>query len=357
MTNRENVLKALRREKPERIPFEFVLCPSKIEEFRNRTGETDYQEYYDFPIRYVELNPTMKKTDFSIYYKDLPENAEPLSWNPEWGVMSVKGTVAHFERMLHPMEDFTTVEEIRSYPFPDFNDEYRWEGFEEKVNQLKKNDLVAVAFMQMTIFEVAWYLRGMENLMIDMVCNPEMAEALLDESTKIRTGMAQKYARYGIDILMLGDDVSSQQDMIMDPGMWRKLLKPRLASVIAAAKSANPEILVFYHGDGNLQKIIPDLIEIGVDILNPVQPECMDPFLIKKLYGDKLSLWGTLGTQTTLPFGTPDEVKQKCRELIEAIGKDGGLLLAPTHTIEPEVPWENIQAFIDAVKEYGTFSI
>ena len=221
------------------------------------------------------------------------------------------------------------------------------------MDSLKENDLIAVAFMQMTIFEVAWYLRGMENLLIDMVCNQEMAEVLLDEITEIRMGMAEKYARYGIDILMLGDDVSSQQDMIMDPGLWRRFLKPRLAKVIASAKAANPDILIFYHGDGNLQKIIPDLIEIGVEILNPVQPECMDPILIKKLYGDKLTLWGTLGTQTTLPFGTPEEVKQKCKELIETVGKGGGLLLAPTHTIEPEVPWENIQAFIDAAKEYG----
>ncbi|NLM75125.1 MAG: hypothetical protein GX187_03415 [Clostridiaceae bacterium] len=353
MTNRENVLRALRRENPERVPFEFVLCPSKIEEFKKRTGESDYQEYYNFPIRYVELNPTTKKTDFTVFYEELPQDAQLLSWNPEWGVMTVKGTVAHFERMFHPMEKFTTVEEIKNYPFPDFNEEYRWTGFKEKVDSLKENDLIAVAFMQMTIFEVAWYLRGMENLLIDMVCNQEMAEVLLDEITEIRMGMAEKYARYGIDILMLGDDVSSQQDMIMDPGLWRRFLKPRLAKVIASAKAANPDILIFYHGDGNLQKIIPDLIEIGVEILNPVQPECMDPILIKKLYGDKLTLWGTLGTQTTLPFGTPEEVKQKCKELIETVGKGGGLLLAPTHTIEPEVPWENIQAFIDAAKEYG----
>ena len=210
-------------------------------------------------------------------------------------------------------------------------------------------------FMQMTLFEVAWYLRGMDNLMVDMMVNPEFALALLDEITAIRVGMAEKYAKYGIDILMLGDDVSSQQDMMMDPGLWREMLKPRMAEVIKAAKAVNPDILLFYHGDGNLQKVIPDLIEIGVDILNPVQPECMDPLLIKKLYGDRLTLWGTLGTQTTLPFGTPEEVKEKCRELIRTAGRGGGLLLAPTHTIEPEVPWKNIQAFLEAVREYGAY--
>ncbi len=97
------------------------------------------------------------------------------------------------------------------------------------------------------------------------------------------------------------------------------------------------------------------LVEIGIDILNPVQPECMDPVEIKTLYGDRLSFWGTLGTQTTMPFGTAREVKQTCKQLIEKVGKGGGLLLAPTHVIEPDVPWQNVEAFLDAVKEYGKY--
>ena len=113
------------------------------------------------------------------------------------------------------------------------------------------------------------------------------------------------------------------------------------------------EILIFYHGYGNLLKIIPDLIEIGVDILNPVQPKCMDPIEIKRLYGDRLSFWVTLGTQTTMLFGSPEEVKRTCKKLIETVGEDGGLLLAPAHVLAPDVPWENIQAFIDTVREYN----
>jgi uroporphyrinogen decarboxylase len=125
-----------------------------------------------------------------------------------------------------------------------------------------------------------------------------------------------------------------------------------LASVIEAAKEANPEVLIFYHSCGYIEPIIPDLIEIGVDILNPVQPESMDPERIKKLYGNELAFWGTIGTQTTLPFGTPDEVRQEVKRMIETVGDGGGLLISPTHVIEPDVPWENIMAFVDAVKEY-----
>jgi len=355
MNNRENVLRALRRRNPERVPFEFVLCPSHIDAFEKKTGSRDYQAHYGFPIRYVDLNPTRKKTDFSVYYENLPAAAEPLNWNPEWGVMGVQGSVAHFQEMLHPMKNFQSVEEVKAYPWPDFNEPYRWEGVRERVESLITNDLIAVAFMQMTIFEVAWYLRGMDNLMIDMKMNPEFADALFDTITEMRIGMAEKFARSGVDILMLGDDVSTQLDMMISPESYRELLKPRMKIIIHAAKAIKPDLLVFYHCDGNCRKIIPDLIEVGVDILNPIQPECMDPVEIKRLYGDRLTLWGTLGTQSTMPFGTPETVKGKCRALIETAGKGGGLLLAPTHMIEPDVPMENLDAFIEAVEAYGRY--
>jgi uroporphyrinogen decarboxylase len=173
-----------------------------------------------------------------------------------------------------------------------------------QINDMVKNDLIAVAFMQMTIFEISWYLRGMDTFMLDMLQDTSFADVLLNKVTDIRIGMAQKYAKNGADILMLGDDVSTQIDMMISPELWRRMLKPRLKKVIQEAKIAKPEILVFYHGDGNVQAIIPDLIEIGVDILNPVQPECMDPLELKKTYGKQLSFWGTIGTQTTLPFGS-----------------------------------------------------
>jgi uroporphyrinogen decarboxylase len=151
-------------------------------------------------------------------------------------------------------------------------------------------------------------------------------------------------------VLSMGDDVGTQRGMLMSVRMWRQHLKPRLARVIAAGRAVRPDVLVFYHSDGNMAAIIPDLIEIGVDILNPVQPECMDPAALKAQYGDRLSFWGLIGTQTTLPFGTPSDVAADVRLRIETVGKGGGLFLAPTHVIEPEVPWENIVAFVEAVK-------
>jgi uroporphyrinogen decarboxylase len=264
--------------------------------------------------------------------------------------MGAPGPTAHFQEMLHPMANFESVNQVHAYPWPDWLEDYRWENVPARVADLKSRDLVVCAFMEMTLFELAWYLRGMDRFMEELICDEEIATALLDQLTSIRVAMARRYAECGVDVLMLGDDVATQVNMMISPALWRSALKPRLAEVIRAAKAVNPDILIFYHGDGNMEQIVPDLIEIGVEILNPVQPECMDPIRMKQLFGDQLAFWGCIGTQTTMPFGSPQEVRDKINELIATVGRGGGLLLAPTHTLEPDVPWSNVEILLDTVR-------
>jgi uroporphyrinogen decarboxylase len=141
--------------------------------------------------------------------------------------------------------------------------------------------------------------------------------------------------------------------LMMSPEIWRKFLKPRLAKVFQAAKQAKPDVLIFYHSDGYVEPILDDLIEIGLDVLNPVQPECMDVGALKRRYGSRLSFWGTIGLQRALPFGTPQQVEDEVRRRIEEAGAGGGLLLSPAHVLAPEVPLENIRAMFDAAAKYG----
>jgi uroporphyrinogen decarboxylase len=351
MTQRENILRAFRRQQPETVGFDFVLSPALLDEFRRRTGREDYQEYFNFPLRCIELDPTRLTTDYTRFFDDLPPGTRPLDWNPEWGIMGAPGPTAHFQEMLHPMAKFESAAQVAAYPWPDWLADYRWEHVPARVAGLKERDLVVGAFMEMTLFELAWYLRGMDRFMEELIGGEEIAIALLDKLTVIRTGMARRYAECGVDVLMLGDDVATQLDMMLSPALWRETLKPRLAEVIRAAKAVNPELLIFYHGDGNMERIVPELIEIGVEILNPVQPECMDPERMKEKFGGQLAFWGCIGTQTTMPFGTPVEVKATVRRLIDTVGRGGGLFLAPTHTLEPDVPWANVEAFLEAVNE------
>jgi len=136
---------------------------------------------------------------------------------------------------------------------------------------------------------------------------------------------------------------------------WREFIKVKWAEVYLAAKSIKPDIQIWYHSDGNIIEIIPELIEIGVTILNPLQPECIDLLKVKRTWGRYLVLDGTIGTQATMPFGTPEDVSGCVRKRIEELGQDGALILSPTHVLEPEVPIANINAFIDACREYGVF--
>ena len=146
-----------------------------------------------------------------------------------------------------------------------------------------------------------------------------------------------------------------QDAMLISPALWRKWVKPRYASMIDAAKEINSDVIIWYHSDGRIEPIIPDLIEIGVQVLNPVQPEAMDPAHIKSLYGDKLAFWGTVSIQQTMPFGSPDDVRAEVKQRIETVGRGGGFILAPSHVLEPEVPWENVLAFVQAAREYGSY--
>lgn len=349
MTKREKFFKTIRREEEGYIPFDFSLCPSLEEKSKKITGGVDYRDYYNLPLRFIEAHVRDKRDVFLKYHGNLEKN---IIIN-EWGVGFERGSIEHFTRMKHPMQFFEDISEFQAYPYPDANDDYDWESLRKTIKELKERDLIVAASMPMTIFEIAWYLRGMENFMVDMLTEPDIAEYHLDRITSIRCQCAIKYAELGVDILHVGDDVGTQLDMMIEPKMWEKFLKFRLKKVIDSAKEINPDILIDYHSDGNIMKIIPSLIEIGVDILNPVQPECIKPEEVKKLYGDRLSFRGTIGTQTTMPFGTCEEVEKVCENMIHIMGKGGGFILSPTHILEPEVPWENIEAMINTVKKYS----
>ena len=143
-----------------------------------------------------------------------------------------------------------------------------------------------------------------------------------------------------------------QHTIMMSEELYCKWLKPRIAKVIAAAKRINPDIVVFYHSCGFITPFIPHLIDVGVDVLNPIQPECMDFKEIHGAYGDKLSFDGTIGTQTTMPFGTPRDVRREVFKNLDITGEKGGLFVSPTHILEPEVPIENLIAYINACREY-----
>ncbi len=363
---REEYLKTIRREQSGPVPYFFCFCNALVQKFKQKYGEKDYHETYQMPIREIFLNPT-KLVPEERFQKYLT-GRQITGVVTEWGIELEKSSTEHFSHMIGPLKDSLSVQDVLDLPLPDFLEDYRWQGVAEQIAAAKEAGLITMpgiyggndtgtgeptvaAFMD--IFETSWYLRGLDTMLMDFYVNEEFAGALLDKITEFKVALAKKWVQAGVDILTTGDDVGAQTALMMSREMYCKWLKPRLAKVIAAAKSENPDILVFYHSDGNVEEIIPDLREAGVDILNPIQPECMDPKKIMTQYADSLSFWGTIGTQTTLPFGTVNEVKEACRDILELSKNRGGLVLAPTHLLEPEVPLRNVEAFLEALKEHN----
>ncbi|MEG1754423.1 MAG: uroporphyrinogen decarboxylase family protein, partial [Christensenella sp.] len=320
-------------------------------ELFQRFNTEDVVKAYDMPIQYIELPPAVKAgIDYSVYH----QNASELSFIDEWGVGHKRGSVEHFTHMYPPMGDFETPQEVQNYPFPDMLCDERWQSVRLQ-NEAAHKDNRATAFFAVQVFEPAWYLRGLDNLLVDMLTDHDMAFACMNKMTEIQCKIAAKAAQCGVDIIVFGDDVGTQRALMLSLDAWREWIMPATAATIKAAKAVNPDVLAFYHSDGVIDEIIPDLIKIGVDILNPIQPECVNPIRLKELYGDKLSFWGTIGTQTTMPFGTENEVRENVRKMIETVGEGGGFCVAPTHLLEPEVPWANINAFVSAVNDFGKY--
>ncbi len=380
LTPRQRVLTALKREIPDRVPTYADFSPGIYDTFVARTGVppppkspwsvwtgrptvtfeqeiglSDPAEYFHYDVRIVEFGETRLQYDFAEYLpRDLPDRARV----DEWGIAQIRGVDGSPDIFVRPLAQASTVAEIDAYPLPDVTADYRREIARRRIRQVQAKGCAAVSwqpFVGGTFFETAWRLRGLELFLMDLLTNQELAERLLGRIAELSIANACFLAECGVDILLTGDDVGSQDRLLISPAAWRKWLKPLYAELIQRVKAINPATLVFYHSDGYIAPIIPELVEIGVDILNPIQPECMDPVKLKQEFGDRLSFWGTIGTQTTFPYATPAELKALVRERIETVGEGGGLLIAPTHKLQSDVPWENIVAFFEAVQEYGVY--
>ncbi|HJD03652.1 MAG TPA: uroporphyrinogen decarboxylase family protein [Candidatus Mediterraneibacter caccogallinarum] len=185
-----------------------------------------------------------------------------------------------------------------------------------------------------------------------MMEEDEMAVYLLDKITELAKIRAKAYVEAGADVIYLGDDIGMQHTIMMSEDLYCTWLKPRLTDIISYIKSLNPEVIVFYHSCGFIEPLIPHLIDAGVDVLNPIQSECMDFGEIYEKYGDRISFHGTIGTQTVMPHGTPEELIAEVHKNLDIAGPKGGLMVAPTHLLEPEVPFENVLAYVEACRTY-----
>ena len=349
-TLREDLISTLKRKGSEKVHVDFVFCPSQVEAFTRKFGHEDYESHLGLSHRKIEI-PV--KRNFKEGQKNFPREILPVSTQfDDYGIGHSKGSelAFHMTRMHHPLKG-ADENEINNYPFP-VVDDLRITEFRKNINNIHESGLAAFGFMQMTVFEASWYLRSMEDLMTDMLTESREGTILLDRITEFACSKAKEYAAAGTDILSLGDDIGTQNSLMIDEFTWSRWLQPRLKRVIDTAREVKPDILIFYHSCGYITPFIDQLIDIGIDILNPIQPECMDFDEIHERFGNRLSFWGTLGTQHLLPYGTKEEVKRVALSRLNKCGGKGGIVIGPTHMVEPEVPWDNLIAIKDAAREF-----
>ena len=350
MTSCERVLTAARRKTPDRVPRDIPLEKFMLNRLMEHYGTQDLLTAMRSDIAIIDPKSTQLNHDYSSYFSH-----PGVTWD-EWGRGRIWDQNNQYAEYLFPLENATTIDEFVNYPWPDLDAAYRYTGMEEQIAARHHQGYAVSCILTETIFELAWQLRGMTQLFEDIHQNDEKAEFLLDRITTYREASARAFVLAGADIIFLGDDVAMQTGLMISPRMYRQWFKPYLIRVIQAAKQANPDVLIQYHSDGMINKLVPDLLEAGIDILNPVQPECVDHVWIKETYGDQLAFCGGIGVQSVLPFGSPEEVREHVREVIQTLGTDGGLIIAPSHVIERDVSLENIEAMLTAIDEFGCYN-
>jgi len=283
------------------------------------------------------------------YYQTCEPGAEYIDdWGIGWKAVQYQtrfGPGVYTEFVSHPLAENTAID---SYLPPDPNDPHLYRDAQELIKNYKQEYWITGVTVT-TIWETAWALRGLERMMMDLIENPELAERILDIPYQYHLTAAKKLVEMGVDMIWIGDDVGTQKGMVMSPAMWRDVLKPRMATFIRTLKDMNPDVKVAYHSCGDIAAIIGDLVEIGLDVLNPIQPACLDLVQLKEAYGDKLCFWGSIDEQQTLPFGSPEDVRREVASRIKVLGHNGGLILGPTHHVQLDTPTENFWAMVDAI--------
>jgi uroporphyrinogen decarboxylase len=383
MNSRERILTALNHREPDRVPFDLGACQVTgihvvaYQNLRKALGLPEGKiEFCDAVQRLasiegdvvVQMNIDtrglypLNSHNWKIVEKDAGDH---WAYCDEWGITHHRpkdnGLYFSVVKVPLPYTDLT-VADIANHPWPDVANPERLTGLRELARQYRAAGYAVVlkdAFAG--IFEFAQRIVGMENLLVMMITNEKAACALFDRLLQLKLDYWQTaLARLGdlVDVLTYADDYGTQTSQLISPDMFRRLIKPRLKVLFETFINSAPHAKRFFHSDGNVRPLIPDFIEIGVDILNPIhiRAQNMAPAGLKRDYGQDLVFWGGgVDTQGILPRGTPQEVKDDVRRNIEALAPGGGYVFNTIHNIQADVPPENIIAMWQALQEYGLY--
>jgi uroporphyrinogen decarboxylase len=385
MNSRERIFATLNHQEPDRIPLDIGATDvtgitlgayRKLLKYLGRPLQNI--TLIDIVQQVVKVNEKILK-EFRVDTRGVFPNP-PSSWQlkiddennhtfftDEWGIKWVmpKKYGKYYDMASHPLSAENLLEEIKNYPWPDPQDNGRFKGIKERLKQLRDNTFYALLYggaLGAGMFELALWLRGFENFYCDLATNPGGACALLDKivDLKIRywERALEKFGEY-IDVVIEWDDLGAQKMSLISPRMYRKYIKPRHRKLFSAVKKASPKrIYIFLHSCGSIYDLIPDLIEVGVDIINPVQVGArkMDPKVLKKKFGKDIIFWGGgVDTQKTLPYGTKQQIIDEVKRRIEEFAPGGGFVFSAIHNIQSDVPAQNIMTMVETFHRYADY--
>jgi uroporphyrinogen decarboxylase len=361
MNSRERVLSAFGKTPgpPDRVPFQFDLCKNLIDHFSRKLGkDPGYTLSYSEDLSYrISANGIRTKlgSDCVVVGGQVAKNFIPQTVSAlksgdiatnEFG-MHMKPTALYVEAVKCPLDEIETAAEAEAFPFPDPFAEGRMENAKRDIDLFGK-DYFIIGNCELTLFEMAWHMTGLEKYLIGMACGEEWIDALNDKVEHFSTGIAEQLVRAGVDAIWLGEDLGSQVSTLISPDMWRRLFRPRHERIIQKLKAINPNIIIIIHSDGAVAPMLEDFIEMGVDVYNPVQPNVpgSDPQELADKYSGRISFFGGIDQQQLLPGGNLAEIEKEMKTRAKILGKNGGYLMAPAHIIQADVSPETVEGML-----------
>ncbi len=377
MTSEERLKTSLNHKEPDRVPFDLSGTETSGISIVALERWLNYKHIPHNPIEVFSLVTQLGKVEEKILkdigvdtrcLRTLPpkgglhfwEDKKNKYFKDEWEIIwrMPKDGGFYYDLYKSPLSSFSKVEEIKMFSWPNPNDSTRYRYLKEEFLEIKHTSKAGIVLERNTggIFETSWWMRGMENFLMDMISNPLIAESILDEVLCFKMVYWEKALKEIGDqffIVAEADDIAGQFTSLVSPKMYRKYLKPRHTKLFSYIKKIAPNVKIFFHSCGAVYNFIPDFIKSGVDILNPIQVSAagMDTKKLKKEFGKDIVFWGGgIDTQKILPKGNPKEVKDEVKRRISDLAPGGGFVFSPVHCIQRDVPPENIEAMIEALQ-------
>jgi uroporphyrinogen decarboxylase len=376
ITHRDRVMKALNHQEPDRVPVDFggtrvsTIVSGAYEGLRRYTGvgsETlfidrtsgrvrpgdEILERFDVDTRMLPLQTPVRRS----------ERMElPASYEDQWGVVWRVTSDGRYYVWKPPFAGKSSIHDLSTHRWPDPDAPGLAEGLRARAKALRvSTDCAIVLELPGRVFSLGQNLCGFEDWLVTLVTDARFARALLDKGVEIESQMVRTILGAvgdNVDVILCAtDDLGMQTGPLISPDLYRKLIKPFQRGLFNTIKN-HTEAKLLFHSDGAIVPLIGDLIDIGVEVLNPVQVSAAgmgDTKWLKKEFGQHLSFWGAVDTQHILPFGTPEQVKEEVKRRIEDLASGGGYVLASVHNVQAEVPPENIRAMLEAAKQYGGY--